>query len=140
MTATATAADGSMLTPRRLVAALVWAGAVGTTYAGLSVAMGGGYVVWGYAVLIQAALTGVESQIWAGRYRPLALLALGFDVLLNMGGTWVWVRAIDSTPTWAMLVEGAGAPDTLGGLAKLAVCGLIGLLLAYMPEAIWRGR
>jgi hypothetical protein len=97
-----------------------------------------------YAILaalgVQAVLTLLESRIWQGKGGGLEWIALGIDILINMGGTWQWIKHIDKTPPWTMMRETLGAPERLSSWALLGVALVIAVLLAYSPEGIWRQR
>jgi len=129
------------MSARRWAASIVWCGAVWTTsLAVVTVAPAAPTVVHilGAAIVIQTALTAIESEIWNGKPSFFSMLVLGIDTLINAGGTWAWISRVDATPAWTMLVDALGAPSQLGDIPKFAIALALGVLLAYAPEGIWR--
>jgi hypothetical protein len=139
MTTQAATVKGSRtLNLARLASLAVWLGACWTTWQCLMALGGVGVEGWITAMIIQAAFTAVEGNVWRGRYSVLSIVVLAIDTLVNAGGLWSWIAQIDQTPAWDMLRDTLAAPETLGSWSKLAVALMVGVVLAYLPEAIWR--
>lgn len=140
MTTTTLTANAAPARARQGAATLVWLGSAYTTMlAVVAMKVHPDYAIWA-AFGVQSVLTLLESRIWQGKGGVLEWLALGIDVLVNMGGTWQWVKHIDKTPAWVMLRETLGAPERLNSLSLLGIALVIAVLLAYSPEGIWRQR
>jgi hypothetical protein len=122
----------------RLASLAVWLGACWTTWQGLlGIGVPAGFEGWVAAMIVQIAFTAVERNIWRGRYNVLAVLVLGIDALINAGGLWRWLARVDQTPAWLMLRDALGAPETLDSVSKVLIALVVGVVLAYLPEAIW---
>lgn len=140
MTTTTLTASAAPARARQAAATLVWLGSAYTTMlAVIAMKVHIDYALWA-ALGVQAVLTMLESRIWQGKGGVLEWIALGIDVLVNMGGTWQWVKHIDQTPPWQMLRETLGAPERLSSWTLLGIALVIAVLLAYSPEGIWRQR
>jgi hypothetical protein len=123
----------------KVVAVLIWSAAVTTTYAFLLALGLPKDMAMGFAVAVQAAMTWIERRVWAGNFDLLAWITLGADTLINASGIWSSFKNIDKTPLWAMFKD-LGAPVSLSMWAKFAIALLIGVILAYGPEAVWKDR
>jgi hypothetical protein len=119
-----------------LSAAGVWALSCYTTYVFLQTVTGGAaYAVW-LALLIQAAMTGLESPIWRGKGGPVNYLVLAVDTFINVGGLAPLAANVDQTPSYAAVAAAAGW-GALPMPAELLLAAGMGILLAAGPEALW---
>jgi hypothetical protein len=95
------------------------------------------------AALVQATLTRLESKCWTGKGKLLAKVALALDVLTNAGGLWQWTQNIPSAPQMVALTEMissvTGVTFGYGALVTVLLTLIVGLLIAYIPEALMRG-
>lgn len=95
------------------------------------------------ALLTQATLTRLESKCWTGKGKLLAKVALALDVATNAGGLWQWTQNIPSAPQMVAITEMISSVIGLtlgyGALITVIITLLVGLLIAYIPEALMRG-
>jgi hypothetical protein len=122
---------------RKLTAIIVWFGAVYTTMLFLG-ALGLSVGVWSvlFAMIVQGALTSMESRIWQGKPDVLTGIVLAFDTIINAAGVWQYVKRIPSTNVYAMLKD-LGAPAEVSVYALGAFALAVGVILAAAPEIVW---
>jgi hypothetical protein len=128
--------DEPLLTPRRVVAAIIWAGACGTTALFLQSIGIDGIWLGILTIAIQSVATLLESRAWRGSPDIISIIAIICDVMINTTGIWQHIKLLPTTELWAMLVE-LGATNN-PSITTLFLIGLIiGLLLAVAPEKVW---
>lgn len=96
------------------------------------------------ALIVQATLTRLESKVWTGKAKLLAKVALALDIATNAGGLWQWTKNLAATPHLVALTEMisgvTGITLGYGALVTALLTLVVGLLLAYIPEALIRGE
>ncbi len=122
----------------RLVAALLWFVGCYTTWAALWAITESWEWAWLAALLVQAALTALESPVWNKRPDAVSVAALVIDAGTNVGGLYVLMTRLDRTQTWAALAQGLGLDGGISPAAALGISFALGVLLAAGPEALWK--
>ena len=97
-----------------------------------------------YAFVLQAILTNCEGPIWHSRLRVsrggafiIGIGALFIDILMNIGGLWIYLRNLGGTTFWqaVMATTHTNAPPTATTCFLLALVLAIGVSAG--PEALW---
>lgn len=128
---------------RKTTAFLIWCVGLWATHLfvrGLGVS-NVGWAAWIAACILQTALTMAQSAFWNRNYTVLGTLAVFMDGWINFGGLWPYLRNIPVTQQYrqfaaAFPVVPAEPPQWAVASMSLLVC----VLVAGLPELIWRGR
>jgi hypothetical protein len=120
----------------RLAALGTWALSCYTTFVFLHTLNHGATWSLGLALVLQAAMTGLESPIWRGRGGPVHYIVLAVDTFINVGGLAPLAANVDQTPSYDALAAVVGLGALPGGAELLLAAGM-GILLAAGPEALW---
>lgn len=124
-------------TVNRILAVVAWCIGAVTTYLGILGMSGAPWLVAAsFAVVAQVLLTWAERAMWHGRPTLVGALALLFDVALNAGGVYAFVRRIGETPTGLMLSDVFGG-SAIGPIPAMIVALVVGFLIAAAPEELW---
>lgn len=123
----------------RIAAVLIWCLGVGTTYACISILLSGiiWYVALATAAAVQAVLTLVESPAINLRPDLPSVIALVFDILLNVGGLFFPLMRLGETGIGQAIATAFNVPAAMGGLTTFVLAALIGFVLSAAPEKIW---
>lgn len=120
----------------KLAALGVWSLSTWTTFQFVSTLSGNAAWSFWLAVLLQAAMTGLESPIWRGRGGPVSYIVLAVDTFINVGGVAPLAANVDQTASFATVAASLGIAALPPGGEILLAAGL-GVLLAAGPEALW---
>lgn len=98
----------------------------------------GGYLM--AAVAVQLLLTLAESPIWKGQKGTIVSWTfLIIDTLVNAAAIFPFVRVLDKTPVWYMIVTSFESDATYHPLAALVLTLFLGAVMAGAPEKLWSG-
>lgn len=126
--------------PNQIIAAVVWLAATWTT--GLFLHSLNIPLLWTVlaALILQAALTALEGYVWKGKGDPVVYVALIFDIILNMSGTWIWVKELPGSTLWIFIIDIFNWSNSanIAEWPLLIPSAVVGLFWAYAPEAIWK--
>lgn len=136
------AATGSPMraNPNKIVAVLIWIGAVYTTGLCLQTLNPNlaGSELWLWAAAVQAVLTVLESPFWSGQRKDVNGVAVLIDTGINAGGLWPLLRNLDQTPTWGMITDMTGYAAYVSPYIAFVLALGLGFILAKAPESAWK--
>ena len=137
--ATAHVTEG--LSRRRIAAILAQLGSWWTTWL-FCTALGGetanGFVVFGISVALEWVLFEGKRAMLEGKKDALGWVSFVSDALLNAGGLWAFVLALDATETYQMLAAGLNLGDEMRLLPALAIALALGAWLSLAPHQLWK--
>lgn len=97
-----------------------------------------------YAFILQGLLTICEGPIWRAALRVgrrgatlIGVGALGVDLMLNVGGLWIYLSRLGSTTFWEAVQAATGQIVQPSGQTIFALSVLLALAVAAGPEALW---
>lgn len=125
---------------RRMVAVAAQLASWYTTYLLVYQLGGDGLVGFALSIVLEWLLLELKRRIFAGENRGDAMgwAAIALDTLINAGGLWVYVQALDETEAWGMLSQALQLGQELQKLPSLAIALTIGFLLSYAPFRLWK--
>lgn len=123
----------------RLVALLLWALAVVTTYQFVAsfVAVESTTLI-AIAIVMQVVLTVCEGPFLRGMRDVVSMPAILIDTAINAAGIWIWVGNIDQSNVWRMVADVTGTSGGLNQWTAFLLAVLFGYFLAAAPEKVWR--
>jgi hypothetical protein len=123
----------------KFVAILIWLSGVTTTFMffwqlGMKI-----YSI-PVSLVLQAALTRLQSPIWSAKIKSpvisiMGVVSLTIDVMFNAAGLYDFVLAFNETNLGTMLAS-QGVP-TVNGVGFLAISLFVGAFQAGSPEILW---
>ncbi len=99
-------------------------------------------IPWQYAVPIgvgiQGIMSAIEQTVWRGKYSPIGLVVLGFDMYINSSSIWPWIRDnFGKTDAWKMAADMTGDKAQPSFIFLLGLTLAAGFVLARGPEYLW---
>lgn len=96
------------------------------------------------AFVVQGLLTVLEGPVWHKHLRHgrggatiIGIGALGIDLMLNIGGLWVYLQNLGVTTFWSAIMAATNQSSAPAPLTCFALTLLISLCVAAGPEALW---
>ena len=125
----------------KVAAALIWLGAVYTTYLALDAIQPGTpwFIILPIAAGLQYVFTMAERPILHGKIEVFTGAVLVIDGAINAGGLFPMLRNVGQTPTAQMIAAG-GVSSDVGSLPAILLSFVFGLIIAAAPEALWKMR
>lgn len=129
------------------VAIGIWIGGVVMTQLFLAQAWPGqadGLTLWGWALLVQLALSILQSPVWSRAGAGwLNWIALVTDTLINAAQLSQWTAGLPATDVWRFLeamLPDVALPSADGAIITWGLAILLGAAVAYAPERILFGN
>ena len=97
-----------------------------------------------YSFVLQGLLTVCQGPVWNPKLRVgrggafiIGIGALIFDVILNIGGFWIYLQNLGNTTFWQAVMAATEQTAPPSGLTCFLIAVALGMCTAAGPEALW---